>query len=211
MAIVASREQLCINSLVKSIPSPQAQNAVCGLLTKRGDCEYHHQTKKDDGCATGESENSFNSKGSNDLMDIEELVKWGIQHRSCPYYKSRSDLEGAELVLLPYNYLVDRKSFGGLGKERLRGAIVIFDEAHNLASSCGDASSTSLTTADLHQAIRECEAILSNEHLSLAILQAERIRMAAGDNGSNNNGPPPLRTEDVQHLRGIGCREGSFS
>lgn len=64
-------------------------------------------------------------------MDIEDLTKLGTQQRVCPYYLARDDLEAADLIFLPYNYLIDpvaRKS----QKIDTSNCIVIFDEGHNL-------------------------------------------------------------------------------
>lgn len=41
------------------------------------------------------------------IMDIEELVKFGEQHETCPYYMSKENQDRAEIVFLPYNYLID--------------------------------------------------------------------------------------------------------
>jgi hypothetical protein len=45
--------------------------------------------------------------GHAEALDIEELVAVGRKQSLCPYYLSRNAVPGADLVLLPYNYLLD--------------------------------------------------------------------------------------------------------
>lgn len=51
--------------------------------------------------------------------------------RQCSYYLSRHMSKEANLVLLPYNYLINVGMMQAFDLQ-LNGAIVIFDEAHNL-------------------------------------------------------------------------------
>ena len=39
-------------------------------------------------------------------MDIEELKDFGRRNKSCPYYFERFRKENADLILMPYNYLL---------------------------------------------------------------------------------------------------------
>jgi hypothetical protein len=52
----------------------------------------------------------------------------------CPYYLSRELHSTAEILFLPYNYLIDkdnRRSLTGIDWDK---TVLIFDEAHNLVS-----------------------------------------------------------------------------
>ncbi len=48
------------------------------------------------------------------VADIEDLAKLGKRGGLCPYYSMRYQAENADLVLLPYNYLLDPASRRGL-------------------------------------------------------------------------------------------------
>ncbi|CAN0138628.1 unnamed protein product, partial [Ectocarpus fasciculatus] len=82
------------------------------------------------------------------VPDIEELVSLAKKHEFCPYYLGRGHAPRAELVLMPYNYLLDPGTRRGI-KINWSNAVVIFDEAHNLESVASDASSFELTSAQI--------------------------------------------------------------
>jgi regulator of telomere elongation helicase 1 len=68
-----------------------------------------------------------------EIYDIEDLVTLGRTHSICPYYLAKGLQSEADIVFLPYNYIVDpliRKTLA----INLHNSIVIFDEAHNLVS-----------------------------------------------------------------------------
>ena len=43
----------------------------------------------------------------NTIMDIEDLHKPGAKHSFCPYYMSRELYQSADIIFLPYNYLLE--------------------------------------------------------------------------------------------------------
>ncbi len=65
------------------------------------------------------------------VQDIEQLVGVGRQLKACPYYGVRRGIPAAQLVALPYNTLLHAHTRDSVGV-RLRGNVVIIDEAHNL-------------------------------------------------------------------------------
>lgn len=40
-------------------------------------------------------------------MDVEELVEYGKKERVCPYYVAREAAEHAEIIMCPYNYIIE--------------------------------------------------------------------------------------------------------
>jgi len=69
-----------------------------------------------------------------DIEDLNHLKTRGQQLKACPYYTSRRSISSAELVLLPYNLLLNKDLRQASGIE-LEGNILIIDEAHNLTES----------------------------------------------------------------------------
>ena len=64
-----------------------------------------------------------------------DLIKQSTKHEACPYYMSRHIHEHAEIVFMPYNYLLDPSVRESL-KVSLRNSVIIIDEAHNVESVC---------------------------------------------------------------------------
>lgn len=66
-----------------------------------------------------------------EMLDIEELEKLGKYHDACPFYLERELEKSADIIFMPYNYLVDSSTRASLNIN-LENSILIFDEAHNL-------------------------------------------------------------------------------
>ena len=65
-------------------------------------------------------------------MEIEELVQLSRNDGPCPYYLSRTMAETADLVFMPYNYIIDAKTRLGMQMICWENSVIIFDEAHNI-------------------------------------------------------------------------------
>ncbi len=65
-------------------------------------------------------------------MDIEELHKSAQNHLFCPYYATKDRATAADLIFMPYNYLIDDKIRENYEIE-YANSVIIFDEAHNVA------------------------------------------------------------------------------
>lgn len=63
----------------------------------------------------------------------------------CPFFATRELTASADLVFMPYSYMVDSSVRKTLDNLSLKGSVVIFDEAHNVESVCSDAASFELT------------------------------------------------------------------
>jgi Rad3-related DNA helicase len=44
---------------------------------------------------------------SKNCLDIEEMVSQGRLNGICPYYKAKAELASADIVVLPYNYMIN--------------------------------------------------------------------------------------------------------
>ncbi|KAK1860558.1 hypothetical protein I4F81_003146 [Pyropia yezoensis] len=142
MVLLGSREQLCVHPHVSTLRGA-AQNAACTSACASKTCSFKapFDAARDGGGGGGGGGALSGSAGLADHlaataaagpMDIEELVAYGASHRVCPYYLAREAAADAELLLLPYNYVVDASTWSAAGGADLLGDVLVFDEAHNL-------------------------------------------------------------------------------
>ena len=118
---------------MKDKPTLQEKNQACNFMVKSKTCEYYNNWQKESSGSRGAGAASFGGEDNPEgILDIEDLVKTNSKRRVCPYYKSR-DLAGkADLVFLPYNYILDPSVCRTLPVE-FKDAFVLIDEAHNIS------------------------------------------------------------------------------
>lgn len=66
-----------------------------------------------------------------EAMDIEELHKQAHNKMFCPYYAQKDRAQAADIIFMPYNYLLDEKIRDRFEID-LDNSVIIFDEGHNL-------------------------------------------------------------------------------
>jgi len=115
----------------------------CQISRKKKECQYFKEDDKD----CGEVDWS--------PWDIEELNKFGEEHKFCPYYLSNERIEGADIIFLPYNYILDNEILMKYDIN-ITNSILIFDEAHNLAQAAEKCNSFEISDRELDQ----CESEL---------------------------------------------------
>lgn len=157
MTILGSRDQFCVNPKVSKMKHADKSEA-CNTLVKDGGCFHHARAAV------------LAQEISKRVMDVEEVVAQGAAKHACPYYAAKISVAGADLILLPYTYLLNPSVHAASGlNEMLDGSVVIFDEAHNVEDVCREAASVSF---GLETAKELCSnlAILkvSNPHLESA-------------------------------------------
>uniref|UniRef100_UPI00358EF1C3 regulator of telomere elongation helicase 1-like isoform X3 n=1 Tax=Myxine glutinosa TaxID=7769 RepID=UPI00358EF1C3 len=138
--VLGSREQFCIHPEVAKHESNHVKVHMCRIKTSARSCHFYNNLDK--------KKEEFRQT----ILDIEDLVKMAKIHQICPYYMSRELKQNADLLFMPYNYLLDPKSRKAHGID-LQGSIVIFDEAHNIEQMCEEVASFDLTPHDLASGI----------------------------------------------------------
>lgn len=144
---LASRKQLCINEDVKKWGNVEAINDACADLVKspKG-CQFYQPS------SSFYKENlsqSFTDNAFAQIQDIEDLGALGKALHVCPYYATRDSLMGAEVVTMPYQYLLSESTRLQLGIN-IKDSIVIIDEAHNLVETINNIHSAELSLEDLN-------------------------------------------------------------
>lgn len=139
--VFASRAQLCNNSYVK-----ESSNILykCRSLTKNNGCDYKNNL------SGSLKEPDFKKP----ILDIEDLGSLGDRFGCCSYYASKEMRKSAEIIFMPYSYLLDPK-IRDYSAIDLKNAIVILDEAHNVDKACEQNACTSIKTTDLDDASDE--------------------------------------------------------
>ena len=142
---LGSRKTMCINQSVTRLQSLTKINDRCIELHKsdsKSSCPYHHKDKQ--------QMTTFEDLANANIRDIEELVTIGQKHRICPYYGARHASTGSEIICVPYNLLLQKSARESIGL-RLKGNVVILDEAHNIIDTVNSLHSHSMTLAQVHK------------------------------------------------------------
>jgi DNA excision repair protein ERCC-2 len=153
---LTSRKNLCLHPSVKREKSGQVVDARCRSLTagfvkekkERGEdvdvCVYH------DNLDLLEPHNLI----PNGIWTLDGLLRYGEQHKQCPYFTSRRMMQYCNVIIYSYHYLLDPKIAERVSKELSNDCIVVFDEAHNIDNVCIESLSTDITEESLRKATR---------------------------------------------------------
>lgn len=83
---------------------------MCALKVKTRSCHYYNRVEK---------YKEHPDIGRLSVVDIEDLVRLGTSHKFCPYFMAKEFKANADILFMPYNYLLDpsiRKSLSKLIK-----------------------------------------------------------------------------------------------
>lgn len=98
--ILGSRDILCIHDEVSRLTESSTKIMACHMRVLGRTCAYYNNVQK------------FREQinvGDQPVMDIEELVNRGRGNRFCPFFMSKEMVADADLIFMPYNYLLDPK------------------------------------------------------------------------------------------------------
>jgi len=176
---LGSRKNMCIHPTVSRLSSDVRMSDQCLEMQKSGKktttttvsgqaeekkqkvsrsaaCEFHSRRL----------EERFSLKALGKLRDIEELVGLGKELKACPYYSTRRAVRYAQVVCMPYNVLLHSDLRSSMGID-VRGAVVIFDEAHNLVDAVNHTHSAEMALLQLDIAANAIGAYLERFQLQL--------------------------------------------
>ena len=149
---IGSRDQLCIHPEVSKELGNGNKLAMCRVKVETKTCHFHTRVEK--------SKDHPEVRDAN-VTDIEDLVKIGQKLRCCPYFLSRELVQGADIIFMPYNYLLDPKTRKA-HKIGLDNAVIILDEAHNVEKLCEESASIQVSSTDIALAIEDVTHIMKN-------------------------------------------------
>uniref|UniRef100_A0A182IKL4 DNA 5'-3' helicase n=1 Tax=Anopheles atroparvus TaxID=41427 RepID=A0A182IKL4_ANOAO len=163
---LASRQSLCINADVRKLKSNTLINERClemlkkaGKSNTKGNSEDGSSAKKRRKTTAQKSCPYYNQRAKEGLKngtlfevpDIEDLVKAGMREKACPYYASRAAIPDAQVLMVPYQLILHRRTRQQSGID-LRGSVLIIDEAHNLLDTIAAIHSQELNHEQLRMA-----------------------------------------------------------
>lgn len=149
-SVLGSRDQMCIHPEVSKETNNMNKVHLCQLKVKSRTCHFYNnvESKKDDRSVKGD-----------EILDIEDLVTVGKKLKCCPYYLSKELKQDADIIFMPYNYLLDPKSRKANGVELLNN-IIILDEAHNVEKMCEESASLQIRSTDVALCIDEITHVM---------------------------------------------------
>ncbi|XP_011305356.1 Fanconi anemia group J protein homolog isoform X2 [Fopius arisanus] len=148
MTILSSRDFTCIQQ------GNRNKTELCNEFMdplKKARCPYYNENNKQE----ISHYDALNHMGFPMPFDIEDMVNLGNERGCCPYFAARNLMVEADLILCPYNYLID-PSIRKVMQINLQDAIIILDEAHNIEDICRASASTSFTIEELDAVIDDC-------------------------------------------------------
>ena len=92
--MLASRNYLCVNTDINQ-NKDLSLNAACSSCVKAKKCKFK------------ENNEESHRKLSWEPYDIEDLYKQGREKTFCPYYMMKQRVKGADVIFMPYVYLID--------------------------------------------------------------------------------------------------------
>ena len=156
IAILSSREFSCINTGLKDKDNININrlNIICRNIRKIY-CKYRNEFKE---------EQDLTIVSQNDIVDIEDLCKEGKQKNFCPFYHQiKKAQKSADLIFMPYNYLINEDIINYL-QLNLENNIIIIDEAHNLNNICENVKSFEISENDFNDINKELQYLLNERN-----------------------------------------------
>ncbi|XP_028407284.1 regulator of telomere elongation helicase 1-like [Dendronephthya gigantea] len=187
VCVLGSRDQLCIHPQVLEQETHTAKRHLCRTKVLSKTCHYYNMLERDDSCT---------KELASEILDIEDLVGLGKKESRCPYFMSRKQRKNADIVFMPYNYLIDAKSRQSNDID-ISKSIIIFDEAHNIEQICEAAMSFDLTSFDIASCIEDLDKCLD----TLATMEEDGTLSLVDDAGNKNDGD--LDKQEVAYMKGL--------
>ncbi|PIL32767.1 hypothetical protein GSI_04884 [Ganoderma sinense ZZ0214-1] len=170
---LGSRKQLCINEQLRGKVG-DLDEACRQMLGEKGKNRCPHLPPADEETRMLDLRDQILATPK----DIEELSSIGQAADTCPYFGSRRAIPQAQLVLLPYNLLLQKTAREALGID-LTGQVVVIDEAHNLISTLLSLSTTRLPLRTLAAARHQLAIYLARFRTRLSTTHALHLRRLA--------------------------------
>ena len=145
-AIISSRDQMCVNELIKGFHG-HTLNMKCQFAQKKNQCRYFKGKNN-----LNMTWSAYDGKTVEELKDIAKKIKF------CPFFFERDKSIHSDLIFLPYNYIFD-PSIKKRMKIQMNNSILIVDEAHNIQEVCNDAVSKDFDTNMIDEVLSDLKSL----------------------------------------------------
>ncbi|KAK3343951.1 hypothetical protein B0T25DRAFT_555689 [Lasiosphaeria hispida] len=153
---LTSRKNLCLHPSVKREKSGSVVDARCRSLTAGFVKEKKEKGEDVDLCVYHDNLDLLEPHNlvPNGVWTLDGLLRYGEQHKQCPYFTARRMMQFCNVIIYSYHYLLDPKIAERVSKDLSKDCIVVFDEAHNIDNVCIESLSTDITEDSLRKATR---------------------------------------------------------
>ncbi|CAF0915962.1 unnamed protein product [Rotaria sp. Silwood1] len=195
MTLLSSRDNYCVHPNVSKGPN---KNHECVKITRpnqdkfaarglKSECGYYERLK-------GKVANDFIRSYSKPLprvFDIEQFTDYcRTSHGICPYYTSRLLIHDVQIILCPYNYLIDPRVRNSM-QMTINNAIIIIDEAHNIEDCARESMKFEMRKYDFEQALQEISMNLN----AFEIAQVKVAQLIVNESGFSSTQEPISLTQ----------------
>ena len=183
-AIISSRDQMCVNELIKGFHG-HTLNMKCQFAQRKNQCRYF------------KGKNNLNMTwAAYDGKTVEELKEIAKKRKFCPFFFERDKSIHSDLIFLPYNYIFD-PSIKKRMKIQMNNSILIIDEAHNIQEVCNDAVSKDFDTNMIDEVLSDLKSL--KIFLEENQIEGTYIVGAANEKSSKNLGVEPINLEQLKN------------
>ena len=183
VSVLAAKNHYCVNPMVSSERDDPELQSKCKREMASSSCKWFNCTKQDrhnpryyklretytnlpaDWAPRTNKKMTIPEKTAENfsfllhkVQDIEDLRKEGLRRDFCPHIVQRSIQMKSNLIIAPYNYLLDPCLAASSGIE-LEDSVVIFDEAHNVPSNAENGFSFDIFLKDFPEMLEDLDAI----------------------------------------------------
>jgi len=154
---LASRKKLCIN------PGAISSGDIAKFCSKsrpndRETRPENEETRQYPPCVYFEHSDEVTNYLLANVVDIEEAERHGRRCQACPYYGTMKAVEYADVILAPYQYLLNVAILKQLSIVDEQ-TVIIFDEAHNVIDNILDSNSFEKKVTKLRKAQETLEDV----------------------------------------------------
>ncbi|UJR30615.1 hypothetical protein I4U23_018140 [Adineta vaga] len=212
MTLLSSRDNYCVHPVVSKGPNKSHE---CLKVTRpdqhkfgqqgfKSDCGFYERLK-------GKIGNDFirlgGSKQLPRVFDIEQFTEYcQTAHAVCPYYTSRLIINDVQIILCPYNYLIDPRVRNSM-QMSVNNAVIIIDEAHNIEDCARESMKFEIRKYDFETALDE----IHMNQKALEMAQVEAAQLIVNELGFSSTQEPISLTQSTTNQQQSARRIPGFS